>query len=108
MFSKCVHKSITTALGMCGKHFSITPENVLGANTYLRMPELLSRREAVCQISVMYPPLNPKGRMRGSRSKLDETDLIDISFSVSGINPLLNPWRELNAPIPAAAIPVVL
>ncbi len=49
----------------------------------LRTPASLSIMAAVCQHSDMYPPLNPKGRIRGSLSKLEFTLLIVIFIGFS-------------------------
>jgi hypothetical protein len=47
----------------------------------LRMPERLFIIAADCHISCIYPPLKPKGRINGSRSKFESTSVIVIVFS---------------------------
>ena len=63
------------------KHRSIRPQNTLGTDSYSLIPDSLSTRAAVCQISVMYPPLKPKGLIKGSRSKLEFVARILIDFT---------------------------
>ena len=48
------------------------------------IPEADCKKFTVCQISFIYPPLKPKGRMSGSRSKLELTFCIVIFFEFSG------------------------
>ena len=45
-----------------------------------RLPPALPSIAALCQISDIYPPLNPNGRTSGSRSKFEPTVVIVMDF----------------------------